>query len=147
MEFEISVSFELKGRELDPEEITALLGIIPTKTWRVDDLVHPKAGVRRKSNGWSLKSNLDKSVDLDEQIKSIFEQLQPSWQCLVEICQRYDAMINCAVYGYKYIPSIYFDKHIVRKTAELNAEIDVDIYYLPNDQDNDLEYLKSDETG
>jgi len=133
MEFEISVLFELRGSELEPEKITALLGIIPTKTWRVNDLVHPKAGVRRKSNGWSLKSQLDKSAELDEHIKSIFEELQPSWQSLVEICKQYDALISCAVYRYQQIPSIYFDKDIVRKTAELNAQIDVDIYFLPED--------------
>lgn len=137
MEFKISVSFELKGSELEPEKITALLGIIPTKTWRVNDLVHPKAGVRRKSNGWSLKSKLDKSAELDEHIKSIFEQLQPSWQSLVEICQQYDAIIDCVAYGYKQIPAICLDKDIVRKTAELNAEIDVDIYFLPNDKDSE----------
>jgi hypothetical protein len=58
MEFEILVSFNLTGINLNPEEVTALLSII-----------HPKAGVGRKSNGWSLKSNLDKSAELDEQIK------------------------------------------------------------------------------
>jgi hypothetical protein len=133
MEFEISVSFELKGSELEPEKITALLGIIPTKIWRVNDLVHPKAGVRRKSNGWSLKSNLDQSADLDEHIKSIFEELQPSWQSLVEICKQYDALISCAVYRYQQIPAIDLDKDIVKKAAELNAGIDVDVYYLPKD--------------
>ena len=133
MKFEISVLFELRGSELEPEKITALLGIIPTKTWRVNDLVHPKAGVRRKSNGWSLKSQLDKSAELDEHIKSIFEELQPSWQSLVEICKQYDAMISCTVYRYKLTPFIYFDKDIVRKTAELNAQIDVDLYFLPED--------------
>jgi len=30
MEFEISVDLELRGSELEPEKITALLGIIPT---------------------------------------------------------------------------------------------------------------------
>jgi len=133
MGFEISVLFELRGSELEPEKITALLGIIPTKTWRVNDLVHPKAGVRRKSNGWSLKSQLDKSAELDEHIKSIFEELQPSWQSLVEICKQYDALISCAVYGYQQIPAIDLDKDIVRKAAELNAGIDVDVYYLPKD--------------
>jgi hypothetical protein len=133
MEFEISVLFELRGSELEPEKITALLGIIPTKTWRVNDLVHPKAGVRRKSNGWSLKSQLDKSAELDEHIKSIFEELQPSWQSLVEICKQYDALISCAVYRYQQIPAIDLDKDIVKKAAELNAGIDVDVYYLPKD--------------
>ena len=133
MEFEISVDLELRGSELEPEKITALLGIIPTKTWRVKDLVHPKAGVRRKSNGWSIKSQLDKSAELDEHIKSIFEELQPSWQSLVEICKQYDALISCAVYRYQQIPAIDLDKDIVKKAAELNAGIDVDIYYLPED--------------
>jgi hypothetical protein len=133
MEFEISVLFELRGSELEPEKITALLGIIPTKSWRVNDLVHPKAGVRRKSNGWSLKSQLDKSAELDEHIKSIFEELQPSWQSLVEICKQYDALISCAVYRYQQIPAIDLDKDIVKKAAELNAGIDVDVYYLPKD--------------
>lgn len=127
MEFKISVSFVLAGLDLDPEEITVLVGIIPTTTWRIGDLIDPRASVRRKSNGWSLKSQLDKSAELDEHIKSVFEQLQPGWRSLVETCAQYDALIDCAIYVYEQVPAVHFDKDIIQKSAELNAAIDVDI--------------------
>ncbi|HBB34111.1 MAG TPA: hypothetical protein DDZ80_31015 [Cyanobacteria bacterium UBA8803] len=133
MEFKISVSFRLAGIDFNPEEITALVGIIPSKTWKIGDLIDPRSSIRRKCNGWSLESKLDKSTNLDEQIKSVFEQLQPGWQSLVEICARHDALIDCAIYVYKQVPAIHFDKDIVRKATELNAEIDVDLYFLPDD--------------
>ncbi len=44
----------------------------------------------------------------------------------------YDAEISCVVYvdvGDS-VPAIHFDRDIIQKIAELNAEIDVDLYYI-----------------
>jgi len=127
MAFEISVDFILVGIDLDPNVITDKLGIIPTKTFLAGDLIQPKASPRWKRNGWMLESKIEKSAELEEHINSVFEQLQPGWYKLKDICQIYEALIDCVVYTYEYIPAICFDKDIVQKAAELNAKIDVDI--------------------
>jgi len=122
MESEISASFTLTGVDFEPEKITAKVGIIPTKIWKVGDLINPKAIVRRKHNGWSIKSKLQNLNNINDHIKSVFEQLQPGWLPLIDICKRHFTEINCVIYvkGDER-PAIHFDKDIVDKAATVNA--------------------------
>lgn len=121
MRNEISVEFILTGLELNPEEITDLLKISPTSTWKLGDLIG-KSILGHKHNGWSLKSNLENSVDLEEHITYVLQKLLPSWQKLVDICYQYDAEISCVIYSYEaQAPAIHFNKDIIRRVAELNA--------------------------
>lgn len=134
MESEIYAYFSLIGIDFDPDEITAKVGIKPTKTWRVGDLVTPRAIIRKKHNGWRVDSQVEDSIHLEDYIKSVLEQLQPGWLPLVELCKRYDSEIACVIY-YRSgsVPSIHFDKHLVDMAHQLNAEIDVDFYVLPEE--------------
>jgi hypothetical protein len=84
MNTEILVDFLLVDFEIEPEEITLLLKISPSKTWKIGDLISPKAVIYRKSNGWQLKSTLPHSEELEKHITSILEQLTPSWHVLTE---------------------------------------------------------------
>jgi len=131
MESEISAFFTLTGLDFEPSEITAKVGIMPSKTWKIGDSIDPRASIRRKHNGWSVKSQLEKSADLEDHIKSVLEQLQPGWLSLIELCKSYYAEIECVIYIVgDDRPAIHFDKHILQQIGELNAEIDVDLYVL-----------------
>jgi hypothetical protein len=134
MESEIYAYFSLIGKELDPEEITAKTGIIPTKTWRVGDLINLRAKLRKKHSGWSVYSSVEKTADLEEHLKSILALLQRGWLPLVELSKCYKAEIACVIY-YRSgsVPAIHFDKSIIDKVHQLNAEIDVDFYVLPEE--------------
>jgi hypothetical protein len=59
MKSEILVSFLLTDFEIASEEVTCLLGIIPSKTWKLGDVINPRSTLLRKTNGWQLKSSLD----------------------------------------------------------------------------------------
>jgi hypothetical protein len=131
MEYEISAAFLLYNFDFDPDEITNLLKISPTKVKRIGDLINPKGTRRYTHNSWRIESKLQKSDGLEEHINSIFEQLQPSWQSLASLCSQYEAEISCIIYiNSEQIPAIHFSKDIIRKVHELNAEIDVDLYIL-----------------
>ncbi len=131
MESEIYAYFALTGLDFEPEEITAKVGIIPTKTWRAGDLITSRGTIRKKHNGWRLDSKLEKSAELEAHIKSVIEQLQAGWLPLVEVCSQYYAEIACVIY-YRSgsVPAIHFDKLIMQQVAELKTEIDVDFYVL-----------------
>ena len=132
MTVEIEASLTLTGENFIPDEISALLDKVPTKTWKTGDLISPRSTLRRKHNGWSLSSNVEDIYYLEAHVKSIFEQLRSSWESLVDLCHLYDAEISCVVYvdvGDS-VPAIHFDQGTIQKVAELNAEIDVDLYYL-----------------
>ena len=138
MESEIYAYFALIGTDLSPEEVTEKVGIKPSKTWKIGDLIHSKATIRKKYNGWRVDSQLSKSDDLESHIKSVMEQLQPGWLSLVEVCKHCKVEISCVIY-YRSgsIPAIHFDKYIVEKVHQLNAAIDVDFYVLPEETASD----------
>ncbi|MBC6481736.1 MAG: DUF4279 domain-containing protein [Hormoscilla sp. GM7CHS1pb] len=129
MESEILASFTLTG-EFDPEEITNKVGIIPSETWRMGELIHPKGTIRHQQNGWSLKSKLEKSAELEDHVKYVLEQLQPGWIPLAELCTQHDAEIDCVIYVNGQVTAIHFDKRIIDLVNKLNAEIDVDLYVI-----------------
>jgi hypothetical protein len=129
--------FLLTGVDLNPEEITAKLGITPTKTFLKGDRVHPKGTRTHAVSGWKLGSKLDESAYLEDHINSVLEQLQVNWQVVNELCRRYTPSINCVMYHH-YEPDgdpgtgMHFDKAILDQIHQLNAEIDFDLYVLPD---------------
>ena len=131
MPFEISASLTITGLDFDSQNITDKLGIIPTKTWKIGDLIHPKGTIKRKHNGWVIESNLSKDNEIEDHIKSLFEELRPVWGVLQEISNNYDLEISCVVYTDGEVPSIHLDQEIINKSQQINAEIDVDLYVLP----------------
>jgi hypothetical protein len=132
MEPEISVYFLLTGFEITPDEITSILGIEPSKSWSVGDTIE-KTKLKRKENGWTLSSGLDKSSELEEHLTSLFQQIQSKWSIFLNLCSKYEAEISCTIYSYEAQGSaMHFDKAIIKYVAELNAEIDIDYYCLDN---------------
>jgi hypothetical protein len=138
MNYKIFVAFMLIGFECDPEEITARVGITPTETWRTGDFVTKKAVMKHKSNGWQLDSKLEQTAELEDHIKSVLEQLKPSWQSLIEISIDCYVEISCAIHLYSdnQLPAIHFNKEMVQEFAELNTDIDIDLYNLTTDEED-----------
>ncbi|WP_071777210.1 DUF4279 domain-containing protein [Coleofasciculus chthonoplastes] len=133
---EIYAYFRLSGVDLDPDEITKIVGVKPTQTWKTGDVVVRSRGkpTIRKFSVWKVKSKLAPSEELDPtreleiHIESVFEQLQPGWQQLAQISYQYEALICCVVYAYSHVPAISFNQQIIHKASELSAGIDLDMY-------------------
>ncbi len=137
MRSEISVYLAFAGFDFDPEEITRLTGITPTRTRRAGDPVswasslseENRQRIRVKANRWIVNSGLDSNVDLPTQVKALLRRLEPAWERLIELGQQYEPVMECIVRSYGGDrPEIFFDKEVIRKLIQLNAEIDVDLY-------------------
>jgi hypothetical protein len=130
--------FLLTGLELDPEEVTKKVGITPTKTFLKGDRIHSKGSRAHPVSGWQLRSKLDQSSDLEDHIQSVLDQLKVSWQPLLELCSQYDTAINCVMYHYTSDSDpgsgIHFDQAVLDQIHQLNAELDFDLYILPERQ-------------
>jgi hypothetical protein len=132
MRSELSVTFTLRGVDLDPDEVTRQLGLQPTESWRAGEpsrLVRPARFY--SDNAWRLHSGLPATTDLEEQVKSLLTRLEPVWKAAVALGKGHYAEFSCVVYSYGGDrPAISFDNDVVRQIAELNAALDVDLYVL-----------------
>jgi len=124
---EIYAYFLLNGFECEPDEITNLMGVNPSETWAAGELIG-KSILRRKTNGWRLKSRLDEPIWLERHVQDVIAQLTVHWPDIVQLCLQYEAMVNCVCRVYDTFPAIHFGRETVRRVAELNAWIDVDCY-------------------
>ena len=126
---EISVRFVISDFECDPEDISKLLSITPTVTWRVGESI---AGTirRHKENGWRLDSPMNRSQEIDEQIKGLLSQLEPKAELLRHLAEDFYSEFSCIIYAYDYVPSINLSNETLSRMADLGAAIDIDLYCL-----------------
>lgn len=139
MKSEISVSFTLSGLNFNPDQLTNTLEITPTKTWQVGDLINPQTILKRKENGWSLQSELDiYSYELEDHLNNLLEKLQSKSNVLKHLCLENYGELSCVIYAIgEERPSIHLDQEIIKKVHQLNCEIDIDLYFLPEQVEED----------
>ncbi len=128
---QISTSFILTGR-FTPDDVTSAVGIRPTDTWRFGESIQ-KTKLKRKHDGWRLSIASEESLHLEVQVKSILSKLQPYTTQFRDVCQKLklNTEISCAIYVKEdQAPSIHLDHDVLKRVAELNAEIDIDIIFI-----------------
>lgn len=112
-----------------PEEITTITGIQPTRIWHKGD-IRPKTIIREKENGWELQSKLPKEKPLIEHVEHLLSSIEQSHELFKTITARYYTELSCVVYfdESESLPEIHFDSNLIKKLAELNVSIDIDLY-------------------
>ncbi len=132
----ILAEFKLTGTNFNPEEVTSLLGIVPTKTWRKDDQTLDSL-LTRKRDGWRLSTGEEESLDLNNQLRPVLDQLKPHFSKIKDVCARLHLEVEM---GFAVnvengeTPALHFDKDIVQIAADLNAEIDIDLYVFSSSE-------------
>lgn len=125
----IRTEFQLTGEGFDPDKVTTLVGIDPTKTWRKGDRI-PSTILIEKYTGWTISSPEETSIHLDKQIVRLLKPIVLVKDKIIEAYNTYglEAELSCFVFVEGQTPVIHFDSQIVKLAAELGAEIDVDLY-------------------
>jgi len=126
----VVVSFRIMEFTCSHREITKALGMQPTMTWVPGDKVRNTRLVH-KENGWSIDINLADATDLHEHVERLLSEVHPFHQELARLCGDYYAELVCIFYlAGDERPEIHFTPQQLRKLADLNAHIDVDLYCL-----------------
>jgi Domain of unknown function (DUF4279) len=141
--YRIDIDYCIEGFAFDPDEITQRTGIKPSKVARAGEPVPWASKIKSetipkiKFSRWELQSNLDSSVDVEEQIRVLIQRLQPAWSEFVNLGKEYDGIFTCVIWDYSDArPAIYFDKDIIKFAAELNALIQVSVYSMSREQES-----------
>ena len=132
-----NVCFRLICDELDPSEITALLGIIPSRAHRKGD---PNTSVSKKgkityfspfnTGLWSLHSRLKESADLEHHVVSLLTLLYPLKSKLVELSQRgYKMDMFCGAFLHESSqPGFDLSADVLLQMGELNISFGLCMY-------------------
>lgn len=116
-------------------EITAIIGVEPTATWREGDLRIPAATIRHKENGWQLRSPVDPHNTTPEQSVASLLALLPNLSVFKRLPQATEVQLTCTIYGLTERPYFYLPHDLILQLAEIGASLDIDPYDLSSDAD------------
>jgi hypothetical protein len=115
--------------EFDPEEISLLTGVSPTKAWKKGD-INPRSRYEHKFSRWSLYSRLDKESSLEDHMSDVFEQLESKRPEFAELSLRHNCSLQLVGYFKSFYPGFGLDRKLVKSLADYNLALDCDFYYL-----------------
>lgn len=88
------------GDDLDPDEISTLLGATPTDAHRKgDELVGPPGKVRiAKTGSWRLRATRREPEDLEAQIFELLDRLSQNLDVWRDLSARYKTDLFCGIF-------------------------------------------------
>lgn len=128
----IRAYLNITGIGFNPEEVTSLLGVTPTETWRLGDII-PKTIAKYKHDGWEISTDEEIGINLDveKHVRELLNQIKHCSDKIKEICLRYklDVEIDCEVFDWgNDRPMLTFSKDTLKQMADIGAELDIDYY-------------------
>jgi hypothetical protein len=126
-------SFRISGDTLDPERITARLGLQPTRAFAKGDLSPPGRVTgrkyRRRVGLWSLQSPLPTTASLDDHLSHLLDQLDPHADAVGALVREgYQADFFCGCFLEAFNRGMELPATTLRRIAALEATLGLDIY-------------------
>lgn len=125
---DMQVEFTLHDFSCSPDAVTRLLGVTPTKIWSEGDRM-PPSKIKRKSNGWSLRSSATPTIaDLEAHVRWLLSHLPHGLDALKQDCGNWYAEISVVVDLRDGAPVLHLPAELLGRLANIGASIDVDMY-------------------
>lgn len=126
---EIEVYFTIYGDNFDPDEISKVLSIKPTKIWRKGDQ-RSNTKLLFPDNGWSISTKSSKSYSVLKEIKKLLKKIDGKTEVIKNTITKYqlESELSVVIYLDKATtPEISFDNYIISQLSMLGSSIDIDI--------------------
>lgn len=124
--------FTIAGDELDPAEITTLLGLEPTDSWNKGD-INPRTGLERKFGRWSLFSRLARTEGFAAHISDVLMQMEQNVAGFIRVINAFEGQMQLVGYFHSTYPGLALTSQTIQGLAKYNLAVDLDFYYLYSD--------------
>jgi hypothetical protein len=130
----VSVSLRLFGDDIDPDEVTSLLGCEPTRALR-KGAVDPFGKYRRvaPTGSWLLESNRPTDEDLEAQVLFLLGRVSSDEAVWRTLTDRFVVDVFCGVFLDDWNQGFALSPLVLTQLARRNLKIDFDIYSNPDD--------------
>ena len=127
--------FTISG-EFDPLDISRLVGILPSRSWRKGE-INPRTGAEYNFSRWSLDSRLSLSASLEEHVRDVLQQLQDHAKAFAAVSNEHGGMLQLVGYFQGGYPGFGLNKADISALAALELELDFDFYDLSSPEPED----------
>jgi hypothetical protein len=126
-----TLSLRLFGGDLDPEEVSVLLGCAPTVGQRKGARYFAKSGRAHvaKHGSWRLEAPESEGADLDGQLRWIFSRLTKDLKVWKLLSLRYRMDVFSGLFLKEMNRGISLSSESLKEMADRNVSLGFDIYY------------------
>jgi len=122
------VTFQLSGDHLEPDEVSAAMGLRPTTSARSGGPVHSALGDKQgpaKTGLWSIRSEWSDNQTLDEKIRRLFADLTPDTATWHNLVREFSGRLLCHVERQSNRQGLRLSAETVTEIADRGLALDV----------------------
>jgi hypothetical protein len=125
---ECGVTLGIQGDDLDPDEITRLLGVPPTFSHRRGERLKPQSRAPFRHGAWFLEQRGRAPLQPDELTKALLDQLPTAPQCWRSIRERFEIRLVYGVHFSGWNKGFDLPGVLVARIAAIGATMGFDLY-------------------
>ncbi len=132
-------SLRIFGDDLNPDEVSHLLGCVPTEAWTKGQVKVFQSGreVVRKSGAWFLRAATAEPENLDGQVAELMARMSSDLDIWSTVTQKYKVDLFCGWFLEDSNEGVSVAAHTLRLLGERGIQLSLDIY--GPDETNDSE--------
>ena len=126
----ITVALRIMSDDLDPDEITRLLGVEPTSIAGKGDVCRTRAGreILTKTSIWSVRADDAKPGDLDDCIVALLDRISSEPAVWRELSQRFRCDVFCGLFVHEGNAGVGLRPETLTMLGVRGLRLDLDIY-------------------
>jgi len=122
-------ALRVAGDDLDPNEITRLLGRPPTRAYRKGDAIAAGSGTRIATFGhWQLQAKDAEPEDLNKQVAELLAGLTQDLQVWNFIARQYRLDLFCGLFMRERNEGVSLSPATLHSIGQRSIRLDLDIY-------------------
>ena len=129
-------TLRILGEELDPDEISGLLGHPPTNSVRKGESPAKRSGISRhvsKNGVWRLEATLTEPENLDAQIEELTSKLTSDLKIWCNLSTKYKVDLFCGWFMKETNEGVDISAHTLQALSSRNIALALDIYAPDSD--------------
>jgi len=136
---ECSVSLQFWSDDLVPDEVTHLLGINPTQSYKKGDVFRRQVNEQVHKFGlWLYSVHRCAGVSLEDQINALFDQLPADLGVWWELKTKFEADLFFRLPLEQSSSVLDFSQQTLQRISERGLSIGLDLYFYDYEKESDL---------
>ena len=134
-----TASLRIHGDDLDPEEVSFLLGAKPTFSVPKNGFHNypPGRGRLARTGVWRITTGYARPADLDTQVQGILARLTDDLAVWEHLSKRHRMDVFCGLWLQDENEMLSIAPRTLKELGERNITLELDIYFEPDDENTD----------
>lgn len=125
----VKISLRVAGDDLDPDEVTEVMGVEPTFAARKGEMVDVLGGLRKQPTGlWVLDLGDSPEWELADGISTLLDRMPDAPELWADLADRYKIDLFCGAFLRATNRGFELPKELIRRMADRRLVFSVDIY-------------------